>query len=144
MEPWNKDLPEWAKVGTEVLVTSPWGDSAATGKISRVTRTSAFIGSRRFVVPSKYSDKKSLEEWGSGDSWRSGPSIRPLDSDEARGVLEAARNRKRFYALRNDLEKAVRSLNAATYRSHVETETVDKAIADIEAAIATYRNDDHA
>lgn len=88
----KQPMPEWAVVGTDVLIDPPSGPPSRV-KISRVTKSSVFVRGenysegyeRRFVTLSGYrSVTDRLEEYGSGYS-RS--YLYPLDSQQARATV---------------------------------------------------------
>lgn len=114
----DKTLPEWAVPGTEVLLKG-YGDLDYTKRvIERVTKTSAFLADKsRFVVSGYDRRKEHLEEYGSGNMWRGGRTIQPMDGERAKGMLlrkERLQNVRDFEAIMNAALKGMRTHDPET------------------------------
>lgn len=98
----ERKLPEWVAVGAEVVMTRN-GRPYATGTITRVTASSAFVGSNRFVgifggwaynssghKTQRVMISERLQAYGyAGDSWYSSHAI---NAQSAEGKLLIAKD----------------------------------------------------
>lgn len=127
----NKELPEWAVVGAEVLVKGfGYGDNNLSVRIiDRVTKTSVFLSDKsRFVASGSRNDKEFLEEYGSGQlPYRSSRSIQPKDGERAQYMIRR-RDRRQWERDFDALLDAV----AKTRRNH-DVEAELSAVVDLAA-----------
>ena len=134
----DKKLPDWAKPGTPVLIHGGYNGTRPS-EITRVTKTSAFVGNRRFVR-SRWDDT-ALEEYGQRSSWSPTTKLRPLDSDEAKSILRDVQVSAAYNALRAGIETGTKKLLSARYGRSVDVATVEEALAVITAAIDVFKRD---
>lgn len=97
-----KTMPDWAKPGTEVLITGRDTGPVVRAQVSRVTEHSVFVSStawregyeRRFVpvrTQWKNASASALEEFGRGtNGFGSAARCVPADGDEGKSLLRKA------------------------------------------------------
>jgi hypothetical protein len=103
----SKTMPEWAKPGTAVLITTRDSARATPAKVSRVTDSSVFVTSdawsagyeRRFVpVRSQWNSASvsALEEYGRGaNGFAAAARCVPAEGDEGKKILRKSLIRER-------------------------------------------------